>query len=280
MSKESNTDINSLVSRFSRPFRRNRAGHPAMGGVYFWASTPVRAVLIALMKRSYRGVGNLPQEGGFIAISNHVTELDSLTLGHFLIANHYSPRMLMKEELMHVPVVGFCARHSRMIPVFRESEHASDSLVVAKAALEVGECIGIYPEGTLTRDPDLWPMKAHTGAARLALETRVPVIPVAQWGAQKTLEPYGKLHWPPRGKVTMVAGKAVDLHDLYGKQDDHEAVVEATRRIMADLTGLLRGLRPGEQPPAKIWDMKVDGDRYHRDKSKKKAKKAKKGPKS
>ena len=264
MTKSSNPDRTRLVAQFSRPFRLNRAGRPAMGWVYFWASLPVRAVLIALMKRHYAGVENLPQSGGFIAVSNHVTEIDSVTFSHFLVANHYSPRMLMKEEMMHWPVVGFCARHSRMIPVFRETSQAADSLIAAKAALKVGECVGMFPEGTLTRDPELWPMKGHTGAARLALETQVPVVPVAQWGAHKTLAPYGKLHWPPRGRLSMVAGPPVDLSDLYGKHDDHEAVTEATRRIMADLTELLRSLRPGEEPPAKVWDMKVDGDRYGR----------------
>ena len=88
MKKSTNPDRTRLVAQFSRPFRLNRAGHPAMGGVYFWASLPVRAVLIALMKRHYAGMENLPESGGFIAVSNHVTEIDSVTFSHFLIANH------------------------------------------------------------------------------------------------------------------------------------------------------------------------------------------------
>ena len=50
----------------------------------------------------------------------------------------------------------------------------------------------IYPEGTLTRDPDLWPMTGKSGAARIALATGCPVIPVGQWGAQEILPPYAK----------------------------------------------------------------------------------------
>ena len=50
-----------------------------------------------------------------------------------------------------------------------------------------GECVVVYPEGTLTRDPDLWPMTGKSGAARIALETGCPVIPVGQWGAQELL---------------------------------------------------------------------------------------------
>lgn len=257
------------VAQFSKPFRKNRSGRPAAGFIYFWASIPVRLVLIALMKRCYSGAENLPKEG-FIAVGNHVTELDSVTFGHYLLSNHVSVRILMKEAMLHWPVVGFCARHSRMIPVFRASEHAADSLVAAKAALHVGECVGIFPEGTLTRDPNLWPMRAHTGVARLALDTRKPVIPIAQWGAHRTLPPYGKLHWPPRGEVAVSAGKAVDLSDLYDKPSDHDAVDTATERIMDALTAQLATLRPGETPPEKRWDMKVDGDRYHRDVRRKK----------
>ncbi|MCV0021888.1 1-acyl-sn-glycerol-3-phosphate acyltransferase, partial [Mobiluncus curtisii] len=143
MTKYSGSDRTRLVAQFSRPFRLNRAGRPAMGWVYFWASLPVRGVLIALMKRHYTGVEHLPESGGFIAVSNHVTEIDSVTFAQFLVANHYSPRMLVKEEMMHWSVVGFCARHSRMIPVFRETSHAADSLIAAKAALKVGECVGM-----------------------------------------------------------------------------------------------------------------------------------------
>ncbi|MCI6583634.1 MAG: 1-acyl-sn-glycerol-3-phosphate acyltransferase [Mobiluncus sp.] len=263
----SEEEIRTAIDQFSKPFRKNRAGRPALGFAYAFAAAPVRLLLILLMKRRYLGAENLPVEG-FIAAANHVTELDSTTFGHFLLANKVSVRIMIKESMMHWPVIGFFAKRSRMIPVFRSSSHAADSLAAAKAALRVGECVGIFPEGTLTRDPQLWPMKGHTGAARLALETRVPVVPIAQWGAHRTLEPYGKLHWPPRGLVQVRAGAPVDLADLYGRQDDHEAVEEATARIMRAITDLLATLRPGETPPApdKIWDMKRDGDRYHRGK--------------
>lgn len=260
------SEIQRAITQFSRPFRKNPWGRPAMGVVYFLAAWPVRWLLMLLMRREYHGAENLPKGGGFIAVSNHVTELDSVTFGHFLLSNHVSVRIMVKETMMHWPVVGFCARHSRMIPVFRDTTQAADSLIAARAALKVGECVGMFPEGTLTRDPGLWPMKPRTGAARLALETRVPVIPVAQWGAHRTLEPYGKWRFPPRGRVQVIAGSPVDLRDLYGKHNDHEAITEAANRISSALTGLVAQMRPGETPPEKLWDMKRDGDRYHREK--------------
>ncbi|HVT69705.1 MAG TPA: lysophospholipid acyltransferase family protein, partial [Trebonia sp.] len=112
----------------------------------------------------------------------------------------------------------------------------------------------IYPEGTATRDPDLWPMVAKTGVARLALATGAPVIPVAHWGTQEVL-PYGskKLNWWPRKTVRTVAGPPVDLSAWAGQQTSAKALRAATGAIMADVTGLLASLR-GEQPPAVSFD--------------------------
>jgi len=60
----------------------------------------------------------------------------------------------------------------------------------AVAAVQEGKCVVVYPEGTITRDPGLWPMVGKTGAARIALSTSAPVVPVAQWGPQHILAPY------------------------------------------------------------------------------------------
>ena len=78
-------------------------------------------------------------------------------------------------------------RHAGQIPVYRETGRAADAYRAAVAAVRGGEGVAVYPEGTLTRDPDLWPMVGKTGVARLALDDAGPVIPVAQWGAQDLL---------------------------------------------------------------------------------------------
>ena len=73
----------------------------------------------------------------------------------------------------------------------------------------------VYPEGTITRDPDLWPMTGKSGAARIALATGCPVIPVGQWGAHQLLAPYSKKpDLFPRKKIIVLAGDPVDLSDL------------------------------------------------------------------
>jgi hypothetical protein len=97
-------------------------------------------------------------------------------------------------------------------------------------------------------------MVGKTGAARLALTTGAPVIPIAQWGAQHIL-PYGtsKPHLFPRKTVRMVAGPPVDLSAYAGQRLGASTLSAATADIMADITALLAGLRQ-ETPPAVPYD--------------------------
>ena len=124
----------------------------------------------------------------------------------------------------------------------------------AETALAAGAAVIIYPESTATRDPDLWPMVAKTGVARLALTTGAPVIPVAHWGTQDIL-PYGskKVRLFPRKTVRTVAGPPVDLSQWAGQKTSAKALRAATIAIMADVTALVAQLR-GEEPPAVPYD--------------------------
>ncbi|MDQ0800810.1 1-acyl-sn-glycerol-3-phosphate acyltransferase [Arthrobacter sp. SLBN-112] len=140
------------------------------------------------------------------------------------------------------------------VPVERSTAGANRSLQVAQEIVAEGGAIIIYPEGTLTRDPALWPMKGHTGAARLALEGGIPVVPIAHWGAHEVFPRYGKrFHVFPRKLSRVVVGDPVDLSAFSGRPLDKATLAEATEVIMAAITSLLAGLR-GEQPPAERWD--------------------------
>ena len=122
------------------------------------------------------------------------------------------PRFLAKDGLFKDGFVGRVMRGTGQIPVYRETTDALDAFRAAVDAIERGECVAFYPEGTLTRDPDQWPMAGKTGAARVALQTKCPVIPVAQWGANELLPPYGKkLSSSPRKTLQVLAGPPVDL---------------------------------------------------------------------
>jgi 1-acyl-sn-glycerol-3-phosphate acyltransferase len=220
----------------------------------------LRPLLYAIQRRDWRGTENLPVGQGFIAAGNHITNLDPVTFAHYLYVNGHAPKILAKHSLFTVPVVGWVLRTTGQIPVFRNTTDAGKSLAAAEQALAAGECVAVFPEGTLTRDPDLWPMLAKTGVARLALVTRAPVVPIAQWGAQDLLARYGKMFKPiPPKKVTVVAGPPVDLSDLYDRPLDAATLREATGRVMAAITALLAQVR-GETPPAQVYDMRKQGD--------------------
>lgn len=223
------------------------------------AALLLRPLLRAVTRRAWRGAEHLPG-GPFLAVANHMTNLDALVVGHYLYDNGAAPVFLAKSELFENRVLGAVLRAAGQVPVHRGTEHAGDALAEADAVLAAGGCVVIFPEGTFTRDPDLWPMTGRTGAARLALRTGVPVVPVAHWGAQDVLPRYGT--WPrlvPRHRVTVVAGPPVDLTDLEGREPDREALEAATARLMAAVTGLLADVR-GAQPPGRAYDVRRDGD--------------------
>jgi 1-acyl-sn-glycerol-3-phosphate acyltransferase len=211
--------------------------------------------MTSISRREWRGVENLPPEGvGCVVAANHISYLDPLVFAHFLFDNGRAPRMLAKAEILDSPIVGPLLRQCGQIPVHRETRDAEAALRSAYEAVERGECVGIYPEATLTRDPDLWPMRGKSGAARIALHTKCPVIPVGHWGVQHILEPYGKiLKVFPRRTVHVHAGPPVPLDDLYDQQTTFEVLNEATDRIMAAITDLVAGIR-GETPPATRFD--------------------------
>ncbi|PZR52285.1 1-acyl-sn-glycerol-3-phosphate acyltransferase [Xylanimonas oleitrophica] len=216
----------------------------------------VRHLMFAMTRYEWSGAENFPKKGGFIAAANHVTELDALSFAHYLFDHGYEPRILAKRSLFTAPGVGWVLRSTRMIPVDRGSAGAGRSLEAAREQLGDGACVAIFPEGTLTRDPDMWPMEGKTGLARIALTTRLPVVPIAQWGAHEILPRYGRMVRPfPRKRVRMVAGPAVDLSDLYDRPLDSVTLREATSRVMDAITAQLETLR-GEKAPEHRFDLR------------------------
>jgi 1-acyl-sn-glycerol-3-phosphate acyltransferase len=211
-------------------------------------------ILRLLTKREWRGLENLPKAGPVIVCCNHLSYMDVLVFTHCLYANGRAPRFLGKESVFKVPVIGKILAASGQVPVARETSGAVNAIDSALALIEAGHCLGVYPEGTLTRDEHLWPMVAKTGIARLAIMSRVPVIPFAQWGDNDLMPRYStKLVFWRRTKIKIQAGKPLDFTKWYGKEDDQAALVEATAYVMAEITKILEGLR-GELAPAEIFD--------------------------
>jgi 1-acyl-sn-glycerol-3-phosphate acyltransferase len=207
-----------------------------------------------LMKRDWKGAENIPATGRVIVASNHMSYLDVLVFTHFLFRNGRAPRYLGKSGVFKVPIIGKILLAAGQIPVERETSDAKKAVDHAKILLEQSHMLGVYPEGTLTRDPDMWPMIAKTGCARLALATDTPVIPIAQWGSQLIVPNYTtRLHLFPRKTIIIRAGKPVDLSRWKGKADDPQALIEATAEIMRAITHLLEEIR-GQKRPEVIFD--------------------------
>jgi 1-acyl-sn-glycerol-3-phosphate acyltransferase len=236
-----------------RPMRERR-------GVAFTIAVLILKPLLRVFTRPHWTDGTkIPVEGGAVIAANHVSHADPITFAHLVWDHGRLPRFLAKAVLFEVFFVGWVLRSSGQIPVYRLTADAAQAFKGAVAAVEKGQIVIVYPEGTITRDADLWPMRGRTGAARIALTAGVPVIPVAQWGAQDLLWPYAK--WPhllPPTHVHAKVGAPVDLEDLRGLPITHEVLVEATERIMTAITRELEDIR-GEQGPAVRFDPKASG---------------------
>jgi 1-acyl-sn-glycerol-3-phosphate acyltransferase len=223
-----------------------------VAGLGFWrllAVAVVKPVFTVLTRRTWRGAGNIPTSGGVILVPNHVSHADPLVAAHFVYDAGRWPQFLGKASLFRLPVLGAWLRAIRQIPVHRGTSDAGKALEAAIAAVRAGDAVIIYPEGTTTRDPDLWPMRGKTGVARLALATGAPVVPIVMWGPERIFDPRTqKLRLRPRTPVTVVAGPPLDLSRWAGAAPTPPVLHELTEHIMGRLREMLGEVR-GERPP-------------------------------
>jgi 1-acyl-sn-glycerol-3-phosphate acyltransferase len=243
---------------------------PTMGYQYSagWRGLTIAVVpplLNAVLRREWQGRQHVPRDGGLIIAANHISEADPLAVCHYLHASGRYPVFIAKSSLFGHGLVGRVVRGTGQIPVDRDSGGGGAVLTAAQDALAAGQCLVVYPEGTCTRDADLWPMTGQTGAARLALATGTPVVPLASWGAHELL-PYAKgeqgglagslkpgLHLFPRKKVQIIAGPPVDLSRHMGQPLNASTLRAATADIMHAIAELVGELRH-EHPPAELYD--------------------------
>jgi 1-acyl-sn-glycerol-3-phosphate acyltransferase len=193
-----------------------------------------------------------PSQGGVIIAINHVSIIDTLLMARLVWQSGRVPRFLVKSGMFTMPVIGAIMRGAKQIPVHRGTADASLSLRDAVTALEAGEAIVIYPEGTITKDPDQWPMQGKTGIARLVLLCPdIPVVPVGQWGAQQraSLPWWKKLG---RRRVYGSVGEPLDLSRFHGKEPTAEILREITDVIMEAVREEVAELR-GEPAPVSFF---------------------------
>jgi 1-acyl-sn-glycerol-3-phosphate acyltransferase len=229
-----------------------------------WAVHFVANIMVPVVRFMFRvvphGLERLPKKGAYIMVANHVTNVDALAVAYFVYKQlGRGPHFLAKESLFRVPLLGKLLTAAGQVPVYRSTYRNDAPLRAANTFLEAGHCITIFPEGTLTRDPDLWPMRGRTGAVRLALETGVPVYSMAQWGSEKILPQYGSRFRPGFWKkVHILVGDEIDLSKYRHPKLQPAEVIEATELVMQKITELVEQLR-GEKAPAVRWNTAETG---------------------
>jgi 1-acyl-sn-glycerol-3-phosphate acyltransferase len=138
-------------------------------------------VLATGTRITYNGEENIPDRGGAVIAINHTSYVDFLPAALAVHRRRRRLRFMIKAEMQQVKMVNFLIKHTRTIPVDRGA--GADAYALAVRRLREGELVGVYPEATISRSFELKEFK--TGAARMATEANVPIVPVIVWGAHR-----------------------------------------------------------------------------------------------
>ncbi len=230
----------------ARPSRWRTRGPLSYG--MLTAIVVIYPVASLMFRLRYRHGERLPARGPVLLVANHVSILDPLACARLVFDNGRLPHFLAKQSVFK-GFAGTLLRSAGQIPVARFSAEAHEALDAAKADLDAGNVVVIYPEGSVTRDPDWWPMQARTGVARLALTTDAVVLPVAQWGPQEVHDyQRKKLRLRFRAPAEYLVGEPIDLSAQRaqvreGRPLSAELLRETTDLIMVRVRDQLAELR-------------------------------------
>lgn len=218
--------------------------------------TVLAPIIRMFFKVEVTGAEKLPKSGAYIITPNHATNMDGFAVAYFIYKRlGRGPHFFAKEALFNIPLVGKILLAGGQIPVFRKGgQRNDDSFKIANSYLQAGHSICIYPEGTLTREPNLWPMRGKTGAIRVALNSGVPVYPIAHWGSEQVMGRYSSKFRPGFWKkVQILVGDEIDLAKYRKDNLSPEELLAATEHVMRSITALVEKLR-GEKAPETLWD--------------------------
>jgi 1-acyl-sn-glycerol-3-phosphate acyltransferase len=205
----------------------------------------VRNVLLPLLRLLFRwrviGLEQIPRRGPAIIVPNHISNFDPLCVAYLVDLAKRRPRFLAKASLWKNPILRFLLKGAGQISVNRGTGETTP-MVAAENGLRRGEVIVLYPEGTITTNLDLTPMRGKTGIARLALSTGAPVVPVGQWGAQWMGGKGRTMKYRGHRLIMFNVGAPMTFGDLVGRQEDPDVRREVTDRIMTEVERLVREL--------------------------------------
>jgi 1-acyl-sn-glycerol-3-phosphate acyltransferase len=209
---------------------------------YQLARAVLKPWLAAWFRWTIEGLEEIPTDGPALLAFNHIAYMDPFAAAYVVDRAGRRPRFLAKSELFADRKIAWVLKGARQIEVRRGTRDAPMALDHALAALDAGEIIVVFPEGTVTADPDLNPMAAKSGAARLALQSGAPLIPCALWGTANVWpKGYAKHWWPPRQDLLARVGEPLDVT---GDPSDPAAWRTLSRRLMEEIAVLVASLRP------------------------------------
>jgi 1-acyl-sn-glycerol-3-phosphate acyltransferase len=200
------------------------------------------AVRLTGTRITFHGLKNIPSVGGAVVAINHTGYIDFLPAALAAMYRNRRMRFMIKAEMQDVKVVNFLIRHSQTIPVDRRA--GAGAYAVAVERLRAGELVGVYPEATISRSFELKEFK--TGAARMALEADVPIIPLITWGAHRI---WTKDHPKHLGRNRIPITVAVGTP--FTASGSIDAVMSEIREEMTDL--LYRAQEEYPHPEGAYW---------------------------
>jgi 1-acyl-sn-glycerol-3-phosphate acyltransferase len=194
------------------------------------------------------GEEHVPEVGGAVVVSNHVSYFDFMFVGLATRPHHRLVRFMAKKSIFDNPVSGPLMRGMHHIPVDRGA--GASAYAAAVEALRAGELVGVFPESTISRSFQLREIKS--GAARMAIEAGVPVLPIVTWGGQRVWTSGHKPEWHRKVPVTLRIGAPIPVTPETTAASLTEAVrttlVELIREVQRDYPAPLPGTPDWWQP--------------------------------
>jgi 1-acyl-sn-glycerol-3-phosphate acyltransferase len=202
----------------------------------------LRPPVAAWFNWRFEGLEHIPREGPALVAANHISYFDPIAHAYILVKAGRKARFLAKSELFENPFLRTVLNGAKQIPVQRGSGSVAP-LDAAVDALARGEVVVVYPEGTTTRDPDFLPMGAKLGLARLALQARVPILPIAIWGSQRVWQRGGAGDLRFGRPICLRAGPPIDVSEFEPTRDEVPTLRKVTDAAMDELRALVLELR-------------------------------------
>jgi 1-acyl-sn-glycerol-3-phosphate acyltransferase len=179
-------------------------------------------------KITYQGLENIPERGGAVIAINHTSYVDWWPAALAAYQRHRRMRFMIKTEMQDVKIVNFLIKHSGTIPVDRSS--GGGAYAVAVERLRAGEIVGVYPEATISRSFELKEFKS--GAARMAREADVPIVPLIVWGAHRRWTKDHPRNMGRRSKIPVTVAVGPPLQAADTTDETSAAMREAMTKVL------------------------------------------------